>query len=256
MPSYRPWLPEDALSGPGAVAPLGDILGNWAAQWLAGSRPRLPAGWLRQERTFPASAPGDAAATTSPFTLTTPPRGENALAAALVGRTMDHPAMRGTGDAALLRDVACAARDDLIQRIEAHFAPAVRLDGTPQGALWSLPVALDDGPGIFSLAVRESLLIAATRLRSGDPRPRSALSARQDALAHQPVMLAAALGRCRLALTELEQLAPGDVIPLATLIDAPLDLVIGTGARAAAAASIALAGTRFEIRIERPRQQW
>lgn len=254
----RPWLPEDAFTGPTSVAPLAAVVDGWAAQWFAAGRPTLPYRWLRQDRVQPPGFPAHAIAvdTETGFALLPAPRGEAILAAALLGPHADHAPAHGAGDTALLRHLSQAARDDLARAIAEWLAPAVAVAGQQAGRIYSLPLALDDDTVIATLLVREPVLIAAARLRVPAPRARAHVHPWRDALGTQTLTLAPVIGRSRIVLAELEKLGPGDVIPLDTSVSALLDVAIGPAARAAGAASIALAHGRFEIRIERSPQEW
>ena len=257
MASPRPWLPKEAFTGPAAVAPLADVLDGWTAEWLAKGRATLPFAWVPHERTFPLHTPSQGTGSDGKgFALAIAARGEAALAAALLGCDSAGQPPRGAGDNALIRHVIEAARADLSRRIGEYFAPhAADLPGSPSPT-YCLPIALDDGADIFILTAQEAMLIAAARAAAGVSRKRPALAHRTDALGCQSVALAPVIGCNRIALAELEKLGTGDVIPLDTPIDATLDLAIGGRARATQAAMIALSGGRFEIRIERPIQEW
>ena len=254
--SARPWLPEEAFSGPLAVAPLAALLDDWAAQWFTAGRATLPYRWMRQERgLLPGFAAHSVDAQTG-FELALTPRGEGAFAAALLGQHAEHTPVHSAGDAALLRHVAQTARDDLARRVAEWIAPAVTMAAGRTGRIYRLPITLDDDTEIATLCVAEPVLIAAARLRRPPSRARSRVQPWRDALGTQNVTLSPVIGRSRITLAELEKLGPGDVIPLDTPVIALLDLAIGAATRAAQACSIALAQGHFEIRIERSPQEW
>ena len=253
----HPWLPETALAGPASVAPVAQALDGWSAEWLAHGRLTVPFAWRRQAPpAFGAQhrfSDGDGAAG---FHLAAHPRAEILLAGVLLDRPLEAQPPRTAADTTLLREVVQAARDDLSGRIAACLTPFAGGGGEGTRTLYELPITLDEGSEIFTLAVPAATLIAAARARAGAARKRPALSGREDALLDQSFGLAAVIGRNRFALADLERLGCGDVLPLDTPTGEWLDLRIGTARRVPKAASIALAGTSFEIRIERPTQEW
>ena len=256
----RPWLPETAFTGPAAVEPVARALADWSAEWLAGGRLTAPCAWQRQAPAafgnHPRLSDEDRAAG---FRLVAHPRAELLLAGAMLGRSLDAQPPRTGADKALIRAVMGAAQTGLARRIGQCLAPAgpdLHADLDADGPLYELPLSLDESGVMFTLAVSGQGLMAAARLRAAAPRLRPGLAARGETLADQPLGIAAVIGRNRLALAELEGLGRGDVIPLDTPTGALLDLSIGPATRVHRAASIALAGEHFEIRIERPTDQW
>jgi flagellar motor switch/type III secretory pathway protein FliN len=251
----RPWLPETAWTGPAAVEPVARAVEDWSAEWLASGRLTVPFAWQPQApEAFGSRIRFSAEDTAARFRLVAHSRAEPLLAGAMLGRSLEAQPPRTAADTALVAAVVRTGRTDLMRRIGACLATAADSDlGAP---LYELPVSLDEGSAIFTLAVPRDSLISAARLRAAPSRKRPALAARGEALADQPLGMAAVIGRNRVPLADLERLGRGDVIPLDTPTGELLDLSIGSAPHVHRAATIALAGEHFEIRIERPIDQW
>ncbi|MDD3799216.1 MAG: FliM/FliN family flagellar motor C-terminal domain-containing protein [Novosphingobium sp.] len=248
----RAWLPETAFTGPASVERVARLLDDWSGDWLASGRLSVPFAW---HRTNPA-APGRASEGRA-WRLEPDAPARNLLAGAMLGRTIEPHDVKTAGDAALVRALVLAGQADLSRRLAALFGDPAGTSFPPAASTrFGLPIALDEGAGVFTLDVTEPLLIAAARQRAGAPAIRPPLTRRRDALDGQPVGIAALLGRNRLALADLEKLGPGDVITLETDAGDLLDIRAGDRTLGRKAASIALAGERFEMRIERPAHEW
>ncbi|OCC22930.1 hypothetical protein MB02_14280 [Croceicoccus estronivorus] len=251
MPTASLWLPETAFTGPSSVAPVAELLGRWSDEWLVKGRLTAPFAWQK------APAPhGSGNAADRPCQLTLTTGSEPLLAQGLLGREMGAHDLKTTGDMMLVRELAQTVRDDLARRIEALFAD---FKGPADGGAhprYRLPFMLNEGSEIFTLEIAAPLLIAMARHRAGTPRKRAQPDLRNRAIENQPIAIGALIGRTSIALNDLEKLGPGDVITLQTDAADLLDMQAGNTIIAHKAASIVLAGEHFQMRIERPIDQW
>jgi len=252
----RSWLPECALTSPIAVKPVTDWLDEWSRAWLVSGRLTPAPAWCEARR----DTWGDAGRTTqwqhdSGFHISSRADTLPLLAGAMLGHTITDRDIRTPGDRIVIDDLVKAAISDLSSQLDAKLQGGAQ--PAPAGeAEYCLPLCLDAGPEILAITARRSIVTELARRYAGQPRSRPEPGQRSQAIARQKIGISAVIGRTRLGLRELERLGVGDVITLGTPTDRPLDVSMGGTTRSAAAASLALQGERFGLRIERHVNEW
>ncbi|WP_324740470.1 FliM/FliN family flagellar motor C-terminal domain-containing protein [Tsuneonella sp. CC-YZS046] len=251
----RSWLPECALTSPIAVKPMADWLDEWSRAWLVSGRLTPAPAWKEARR----DTWSDTGGTTqwqddSGFRVSSRAETQHLLAGAMLGHAITDRDIRTPGDRMVIGDLVKAAIKDLSDKLDAKLQGALP---TPAGeAEYCLPIFLDAGPEILAITARRSIVTGLARRYAGPPRSRPEPGERSQALARQEIGLSAIIGRTRLGLRDLERLGIGDVITLGTPTDRPLDVSMGGISCSSAAASLALQGERFGLRIERHVNQW
>lgn len=251
------WLPETALTRPVLVAPVAAILDDWSATWLTRGKLTAPFEWRKQDHS---GIPPNEDSQRVLFHITPNPRTNHLLAGAMLDRSVDTLDIRTAADRALVEELVQTAMDDLTKRLgtvlPAAKEPRVPNDGQRQKRGWSLPVSLDGKSELFAIETHPPVLISLAKRSAGSPRQRHGLARRSDVTADQTVAIKPVIGRSLVALPDLAKLGLGDVIMLETNTDETLDVRVGPEVLARKAASISLASEHFEMRIERPVDEW
>lgn len=233
--SARPWLPANAMSDPKLNEALCALAEGWARRWFRG--PRQPSLRMSEGK----SRPGLANDTLTwvhadgGLLLAMGPNAHVPLAGAMLGLDCSAKKLQ-TQDHTLLRTIASACARDFLQQAAALFGRSGdidrSLDREPNGR-FRFSLSLGPASQLLELFVEEDLAIAARRALAGRTFV-AALEegARERALDPQAISLSAMVGRGRLALGELNHLAPGDVLVLDRGPSDDLELAVDGLARA------------------------
>jgi len=207
--SARAWLPANAITDRLPQATLESLLAQWSADWFPAEGARLGR-WTRER------AGGEA------LVVAVGPAGTGGLADAMVGEVPEPPT---AADRAKLDAAANACVEDLRRRLADLFGTAPASDRPVERR--ACRIDLPGVPGALDLSLSDALLAGWIRATLPPAAPMPPLQPLSQALGPQTIGLSALVGRCRLALRDLESWAVGDVLVLDRPLDAALDLVVG-----------------------------
>lgn len=229
MEVYRPWLPGAAIEACARAVPLRQVVADWSAKWFV----RPPVTPLRDAVLTAVADPRGGArwVLADGVGLRLAAEGEQGIMTLLFGaRDGAEPLM--PGDTLALQAVV----DSCLRDLRARLATALRL---PEDAPWRPEASVPDaarrwvwrieagrGAALLEIAVDEALLVR--RIRAGlppAPAPQR-ISRLAAALAPQPIVLSALVGRCRLTTAELAGLGEGDVVVLDRALDDPVAIAV------------------------------
>lgn len=216
-PEPRPWLPQQALKDDTLIKRIIGDCTSWSARWFA--EPRDTSVRMR----FIEASPIARGATiwrahTPGFAITITPHAELLLASWTLGFALGSQRLN-PHDESLLRGVAQECASDFFPcvaqtfSVTGTFAQAPEF-AAPSGACFTF--AIGAASPVFELYVSDALLIAGRKAcvrKQLAPSPLS-VNARENATARQTVKLGAMVGVGRLGLSELYNLAAGDVLVL------------------------------------------
>lgn len=225
MSDLTPWLPAEALSPVHFEQAISSLVGDWSSHWFpkakASCRPQLRSPLGRSSQQLAWRSWGQECGTCLDEA------GRLALAEAMLDRAIAANAVQAS-DQPLLNDITNRCVDDLLGRlswlIDHDRTPDLSGEalGPDSGAVWDIGLKRS-GVTITLVISRSALVRWRKQLVPASKAPK--LAGVVQALRAQPVGLGLDLGRGSLTLTELENLAPGDVIILDRAVDAPLELL-------------------------------
>ena len=239
-----PWLPSDALSRERLKAVLDDILAAWSSHWLAGSTAKIAAGW---QDDWPSPAGGGCRRSCEGLAwLTMTPAGEAFVAGAMLSAQV--PQTMHEREREVVTSLAASAADDLLNRVGllVRGEPG-RVSADPSAmpdagsSLWDISIGNRRNVVRFALSMRAMVAMTKRSLRAP---PRIELGSLAEGMAGAQIELSAGIGHCALSLTEVQGLAPGDVLVLDQPASAPVEILVD-GIRSRL-------GARLEIENERP----
>jgi len=255
--NWNPWLPEEALADGATDRLLAEMLGRWSEKWFAHQVVR-PLGTL--SRTGAAEAPGGAAEARfldDGLAVTF----DSAATRTIAAMMLDAAEEKGTlteRDSQVVTRLAAAAVDDLCVRLSQMFRlPAdARWRTGPVGAVplddvRSCALGIADREPLIHILVETRLMVGLVRCRippAPQPRPLQPISA---GLGSQLLTVSALLGRCDLTLSELADLAIGDVLVLDRQLADPLSLVVDGQAKEASC-TVEQEGEQLRLAILKP----
>lgn len=253
MTAARSWLPEGAMTGPGAASVITGTIGDWVKNWFAGAAALSVAPqWQRLPHAVEQDESWSPPRTVSPH-LAMQCRGDLHDA---IGKTLLPflaPRNLHAKDRQLLQSVGDGIVADLTERLERFVA---KLDGPAWSpvegeapARFFLTIEDQKGSGIIRLLADSALLVVLARRGVPKLKDTLPLAHRADALAGVSVECGALLGRANLSYREVRDLAVGDVLILDAHRDAAPDLLIEgkVAARGAVYFPIADTGTPLPI---------
>lgn len=214
MSATKPWLPASALDPVHFERAVQQLISEWSSHWFAKAsasvRPRLrEVGGMAPRFPNWRSLSGLCG-------LAFDEAGQLALAEAMLDRQVAANAVQGA-DRPLFEDVTLRALDDLVERIAALVgrptAARIAGDAIDLGGAMMWEISLRRSGTSLLMAIDRSEMIA-WRKRLAPTSIRGKLFGITSALAPQPVEIDAAFGKGSITLSELEQLAPGDVVLL------------------------------------------
>jgi len=255
---FRVWLPDEALHGGAVKRTLREIARRWSERWFA----RQLVGLCEHSHRFgdrQPSAESEAAALVHDdgMIVTISAAGRSTLAGLILdiatGEMKLNPADRFVLD---------GLADDCIRNLCSDMALAFGLKaetGWRQLDTAQMPDREDQiyhlGTGapesLIEVRIAPSVAVALIKA-SGPPAPNpSELLDLGLALARQQVRVSAYLGRCRLTLGELSELAPGDVVVLDRDLGQPLPLAV-EGKVTSSACTAERENSKFRLKIIKP----
>jgi flagellar motor switch/type III secretory pathway protein FliN len=257
-PQALPWLPACALASPRSAEPVVRCLEAWSGDWLAAECLEPQPRWEPHEKVSRNSRKFEQVASLNGFCLSISDSGKLALTCAMLGRTIPQRDIRTAQDRAVLDHLLESALDDLARRLQAALPahpshPVPALD--PESGYF-LTIGCGAIARALQFQVATPVMVQLARSWAGSPRPAPALEPRQTALDLQRLALSARIGTSRLTLSELENMAAGDVLALASPIADPLTACIDGRPVGDAALSLHPQDDCFMLQIERPASQW
>ena len=248
MSATKPWLPASALDPVHFERAVQQLISEWSSHWFAKARasvrPRLrEVGGVAPRFPNWRSLGGLCG-------LAFDEASQLALAEAMLDRQVAANAVQGA-DRPLFEDMTLRALDDLVERIAALVGrpTAAGIDGEAieLGGAMMWEIGLRRSGTSLLMAIDRSVMIA-WRKRLSPVSSRGKLTGITRALGPQPVEIDAAFGRGSITLSELEHLAPGDVI----LLDAASGAVTvrAAGRPTGLSGTIAADGPRATINLK------
>lgn len=240
----RAWLPPDALSSERVRPLLAGIIKDWSGHWFA--RAEASAASFYQDDWPRRSADAGWRSCSGVASLSLTPLGEVAIAGAMLAANVPQGSI-GPSDRQVIEHLAIACADDLLKRIgRIALGPSAvpPIEGSPidlEDCTW-WDVSLGARKGVLKLALVGDAALQMIK-RQLPKAPTTLIDPVAKGLAKQRVEVAADLGRSRLSLAELEDLAIGDVLVLDRLAAQPVPLLI-EGAPSPLRASLESEGER------------
>ena len=256
MAAPLPWLPESALDDPSLAEAVSPSLAEFSVNWFTSGMLRAGGRWRREEPGFP-SASNRVQTAASGHRLLVADCAPTELASALLGRVISERELRTSADHSVVDALCNAALNDLGARLSKALGdrPGEYIL-RPGEDRWTMALAIVDSEPFAWVEASASLLVA-LRQRSISKQRRGA---RPDpplsSLRSQAIVMTAILGHGRAALSDLQQLATGDVIPLDKPVGEALDLALNDHKVGAKAGQLTESGTHLNLTIERPVAQW
>jgi hypothetical protein len=223
----KAWLPSQATDPAEIRAMLDRVLADWSEHWfkteLASATPAFQDDWPDSKAANIWRSIGH----TASIALT--PNAQLVMVSAMLGCPAPHgPAQ--PNDRVITEGMASSAADDLLVRI-AELAGEKHAEFKPTSG----PLVFDDcqwweisfrsGKRAFKLSLERNALVSIIK-RQLAPADKPKLRTIKSALAGQSIELTAEVGRCSISLSDLQDLATGDVIVLDRSSKDPLDLLI------------------------------
>ena len=255
--SIRPWLPREAIIGPAFRSAVEETVRAWSADWLPAGRleplefePGARA-WTDEGAALRWLGYADAVA------IAAAPRS----ASALVARALDAgPGQNAETDRdhALLKGFEHRMFADLAGRLSEALGAVPGRARPPAEVkeVWPAPegatVRIGDEKGeTLRIAVGLGELVAFRKSRvASAPSARRKLESRAVALSPVRVDVEARLGRAEIAVSDLRELAPGDVLILDRTVTEPVDLGVAGSNRNFARARLAENGDSMALTLE------
>jgi flagellar motor switch/type III secretory pathway protein FliN len=254
----RAWLPDSAMTDGVLCMNLTEQAIDWSQRWF-GSAPgvlvrfRTNADAIRSPM---GAASWETACQRLNLTLERP--GQLRIAAAMLKLKLKQVKSKlADPDVRLLRDLAGACIEDLIQRASGVFSldknvrKAAEQFSDTMGAdcVW-YSISIGAIGRSLDLRIDHDAVIAARKsLILGEARTLPALGRREDAVARQSIRVGARIGSGSIGLVELSSLARGDVLVLDAGLGDRLDLTINGVVEAGAACELKQDGADLGLRL-------
>lgn len=256
--SPRDWLPLEIAGHASIRAALAGAAEAWSAHWFA--RRRLAVGAIE---------PSGGGALGSDYGWSWRRYGQSlavnrpvGIAAPLAGWLLEAdwpPQLESPADRLILEDLEKVLLADLCARLESALGvpaadqPAPEAAPDPLGRDGGAVVELKEAGGVLALRVAVPLAVLAGARRSTMPARRISivpLEPRLGAVGSAKVTAEAQLGRVDLALEELQNLAPGDVLVLNNKLDGLALLAVEGTARPLAHGRVSNTEGRLSLTLE------
>ena len=240
----RAWLPPDALSSERVGPLIAGIVKDWSDHWFAKAEASVASFYQDDWPRRSADAGWRSCSGVASLSLT--PLGEIAIVGAMLATNVPQGSI-GPSDRKVIEHLAIACADDLLRRLGKLALgpnPIPPIDGSPidleDCTLWD--ISLGARKGVLKLALAGDAALQMIK-RQLPKAPTTRIDPLTKGLAKQRVEVAADLGRSRLSLAELEDLAIGDVLVLDRLAAHPVPLLV-EGAPSSLRASLESEGER------------
>lgn len=212
------WLPEAALSTDAVKAASAGLIARWSERWFTGRGAGISEIAIKQASASPASWLRRGRSASAGFTQ----GGQDILLKAALGADVCSCDLN-EGDAAVLNALCDRIVDDLI----ATFDTVLSRGDAGDGPQLVLDIAFFDRD-VLSVSFAACAAVPLVKSRMGrsaqlEPPPQT----RMLALAPTRVTTEAILGRTEIAFSELEELAPGDVLVLDRGLSEAVELRLG-----------------------------
>lgn len=228
------WLPDTALAGPRVRGAVSAAVSAWSMRWFLHRRIGV-AGWRMRGDTSAVSAWRGARELVA---IDESQRGRARMLGWALGMGDDPPAQT-PADRLVLDAFLAKITDDLVAELEAIFEAASQAPSPPPGepvrrtkAAVLVDLADADGAQLVSVALSREALVGLCKAGAPPRRPaQGVLASRRRAAGAAPAAIEAVLGRVRITLRDLHDLAPGDVLMLDTRLDGTVELRTETSGR-------------------------
>jgi flagellar motor switch/type III secretory pathway protein FliN len=255
-PKARAWLPDSAMTDGVLCMNLTEQAIAWSQRWF-GSAPGVSVRFRANAdaiRSPLGAASWETACQRLNLTLERP--GQMRIAAAML-KLKQVKSKLADPDLKLLRDLAGACIEDLIQRASGVFsldrnvrkAAEQFSDDAGTDCVW-YSISIGAIGRSLDLRIGHDAVIAARKaLIAGEPRPQRALGRREEAVARQSIRVGVRIGSGSIGLSELSSLARGDVLVLDAGLGDRLDLTINGALEAGAACELKQDGADLGLRL-------
>lgn len=240
MSVVRPWLPAGALGPLPMERALQPVVDRWAVRWFvdcrvdASCRPEGRSAISPVERTIRKDGPASGFLGGSD---------KRALLELALGASLEGPPL-GDGDHRLLDAFAFRIVEDLIVELDAALDREASRDGD------RLAMSLvARGSRIVQFELPVESVVGLVKGHIGRRAPVRLPVSRDVALSATRVRIEALLGRARLVIGEIGDLAPGDVLVLDRPLDAKVDLRLAEAGRIFAAGKLDREQDKVIVRI-------
>lgn len=246
----RTWLPANALADASVQTLVRDCAATWIKRWLPDPRDilasthklspptKIPSAfrcWTNQTRTLALAIDETSAAKLATQMIGAPAGGK-----------------LNAADLGLYRQLVESCLSDLMQALASLFACDSAIHEAKHhevGAQTKYVLSCVSGGPAFDIYVDNALIMEARRSAAKGGRPGVPLGAMGEAIGRQQIRLGAAIGAATIALSELYNLARGDVIVLDRPLDDGVFLTINNRVVADASALIQRSETGLELHM-------
>jgi hypothetical protein len=240
--AVRPWLPKTALHQGALAAALAAPLAAWSGRWFARSVASVSRVRARENTTPPRIPQGLQLRGRNTVIDLSGPGKKQLLEAALDADLRE--ASRGESDLRVLETFAGAIIDDLLDALDAAMSAG-------DGDRPAMTVTLSLGKGdLLDITIPETTAIALVKGRAAPARSSGrALQSRTRALRASAFRARATLGSATLALSELKDLAVGDVLVLDRSLNDRAELRAEGASEAFARGALRRQAGRYSIQL-------
>lgn len=242
------WLPGDVILYDNVTQAIDSAISRWSSRWFVGSYARI------SERAHLPSLPHERGVDEgwrvfrSAIAVRAIPASLSRLMRQALGIGAEVPDLTPS-DRLLLDALSQKILENLVEELTQALLPTARSIFASEGGL-SLSLTDPQGHDLLTVFLPADLLLSWLKSQLQPPVRGGTLVPLRSSLTDVSVRLKALVGRMELSLSELSELAVGDVLVLDTALDQPLEIVSASTSQAMAKGHLSQTGDGLEIVIQ------